>query len=707
MKLMNERIIILLLEMVMIIGIMPMTVFATEGTKVTETTELFSVHMELAGVSFDVGLSERPENTRYFAACGDSITHANHALVEDINTDDPYYPIDGYSGTKYARKNYAYYIAARNNMQWANYGYGGTTLHHCYPKGYGGTSMRTFPFVDERITQLKEGIEWDYISIFFGYNDTVYGPVQQRDFWLTETYGEELGYPINDSQIGTEGFANAEQKAACDAATGSVGGIEYIDNTEYFFAKFVGTVDDTETTTFLGAYNYALDYLSKKYPDAKIMIVNPYVSGTNNTRKILRDGVNAIAEKWSVSCMDFSDLPYWFYGVDQKRVEFPNPHREDGRWYAANGKANYAGTVEGYNRARFTTDGTHPSNLGYQTISKPMERVLISSDKTVNVLQGKPFEAELILDDVYTDMDVSITMGGTDITDQCYANGKIRIESVTGDVIIRANGNITYTDSHIYSPEITPPTCTEQGYTTYTCTCGDSYMDNYVGALDHNYGEWYEVTPATCTEDGLERRGCKRCNAFETNVISKRGHSYSSVTIAPTCTEQGYTTYTCDCGDSYVDNYVDAFGHTRDKEVVENYVEPTCTADGSYDSVLYCSVCSAELDRKTVVVEASGHSYENWVQVIVPKCEIDGVERRDCADCEKYETRDIAAPGHEWTEEQNSKVCESCGEMIKLEIDHSKCGAGLFETIVRLIINFFRILFGLPEICFCGEELSQ
>ncbi len=37
-------------------------------------------------------------------------------------------------------------------------------------------------------------------------------------------------------------------------------------------------------------------------------------------------------------------------------------------------------------------------------------------------------------------------------------------------------------------------------------------------------------------------------------------HAYSSVIIAPTCTEQGYATYTCDCGDSYVE-YADAIGH--------------------------------------------------------------------------------------------------------------------------------------------------
>lgn len=37
---------------------------------------------------------------------------------------------------------------------------------------------------------------------------------------------------------------------------------------------------------------------------------------------------------------------------------------------------------------------------------------------------------------------------------------------------------------HSYTAKVTPPTCTEQGYTTYTCTgCGYSYKDNFVAAL--------------------------------------------------------------------------------------------------------------------------------------------------------------------------------------------------------------------------------
>lgn len=41
----------------------------------------------------------------------------------------------------------------------------------------------------------------------------------------------------------------------------------------------------------------------------------------------------------------------------------------------------------------------------------------------------------------------------------------------------------------------------------------------------------------------------------------KHQHSYNFIITDSTCTDKGYTTYACECGDSYVDNYVNAKGH--------------------------------------------------------------------------------------------------------------------------------------------------
>ena len=55
------------------------------------------------------------------------------------------------------------------------------------------------------------------------------------------------------------------------------------------------------------------------------------------------------------------------------------------------------------------------------------------------------------------------------------------------------------------------------------------------------------------------------------SYTSEHKHSYNKVVTEPTCTEQGYTTYICDCNESYIDDYKDAKGH-----VYVNYVCTVC-----------------------------------------------------------------------------------------------------------------------------------
>ena len=77
---------------------------------------------------------------------------------------------------------------------------------------------------------------------------------------------------------------------------------------------------------------------------------------------------------------------------------------------------------------------------------------------------------------------------------------------------------------HSYSKVVTDPTCTEQGYTTYTCDCDDSYVDNYVDAMGHNFGEWLTVKEPTTVEEGLEERTCA-CGETESNTLPKIAYS--------------------------------------------------------------------------------------------------------------------------------------------------------------------------------------
>jgi hypothetical protein len=99
--------------------------------------------------------------------------------------------------------------------------------------------------------------------------------------------------------------------------------------------------------------------------------------------------------------------------------------------------------------------------------------------------------------------------------------------------------------THDYEAVVTAPTCTEGGFTTYTCAvCGDAYVGDKTAALGHSNTE--VVTAPTCTEAGYTTYTCTVCGHSSVgNSVAALGHSYTSVE------SNGYMVYTCRCGDSY------------------------------------------------------------------------------------------------------------------------------------------------------------
>ena len=72
---------------------------------------------------------------------------------------------------------------------------------------------------------------------------------------------------------------------------------------------------------------------------------------------------------------------------------------------------------------------------------------------------------------------------------------------------------------HNYKDVVTPPTCTDKGYTTHTCACGDSYVDTYVDALGHAWDNGKVTKEPTATETGIRTYACTRCNETKTESI--------------------------------------------------------------------------------------------------------------------------------------------------------------------------------------------
>lgn len=79
-----------------------------------------------------------------------------------------------------------------------------------------------------------------------------------------------------------------------------------------------------------------------------------------------------------------------------------------------------------------------------------------------------------------------------------------------------------------------------------------SYEYKYVDADGcNNAYEYYECTTCGDIKDKKE-------------IVASAKHAYETVITNPTCIKQGFTTYTCKCGDSYINNYVPVVDHKDD-----------------------------------------------------------------------------------------------------------------------------------------------
>lgn len=82
--------------------------------------------------------------------------------------------------------------------------------------------------------------------------------------------------------------------------------------------------------------------------------------------------------------------------------------------------------------------------------------------------------------------------------------------------------------SHSYSSKTVKATCTSDGYTVHTCSCGASYTDNYTSATGHRWSEWKTVKKATTSSEGRKQRTCSSCGKTESKTIAKvKGSSTS------------------------------------------------------------------------------------------------------------------------------------------------------------------------------------
>ncbi|MBO4854398.1 MAG: CAP domain-containing protein [Oscillospiraceae bacterium] len=117
--------------------------------------------------------------------------------------------------------------------------------------------------------------------------------------------------------------------------------------------------------------------------------------------------------------------------------------------------------------------------------------------------------------------------------------------------------------------------------------------------------------------------------------VTNHTHSYVSETVAPTCTEKGYTKLTCKCGDVKKENYTEALGHSYGDFITID--EANCSKTGVQERK--CSRCG-KTERKDIA--KTEHTFSEWRVTKQPTTTAEGERARTCSYCGYSEKQSVA-----------------------------------------------------------------
>ena len=208
----------------------------------------------------------------------------------------------------------------------------------------------------------------------------------------------------------------------------------------------------------------------------------------------------------------------------------PPEGKEFAGWLAANGNVYPAGDI-----AFSTTDIV----LKATWKDKEAAEVTISFDPnggtgTMQPMKVKSGENFTLPECTFTPPEGKEFAGWLAANGNVYPAGDIAFS--TTDIVLKATWKDKEGETphkHSYKDVVTAPTCTEKGYTTHTCACGDSYVDTYVDALGHAWDSGKVTKQPTATEDGVKTYTCTRCGETKTETISATGCPSAGFTDVP------------------------------------------------------------------------------------------------------------------------------------------------------------------------------
>ena len=241
-------------------------------------------------------------------------------------------------------------------------------------------------------------------------------------------------------------------------------------------------------------------------------------------------------------------------------------------------------------------------------------------------------------------------------------NGRTHTRRCTGE-----DCNEEQTEDHNWDDgvETDPPSCTETGVKTFTCSECKATKTEDIPALSHDFGEWKHL------DDDSHVRDCKR-NCGVTQEIE--GHEWG----APTPDDDTNHKTTCDI----------CKGELTEKHTWGDW---EINQQGDLNTHIHFCICG--------VSEPAPHNFDDGVVTEPATHTSEGVMTYTCEDCRYFYTEDIPeSADHEWSDwytnqngthsrscacnEVDTKDCEWDDGVVDVPPTHTKPGTMLYTCTV-------------------------
>ena len=224
-----------------------------------------------------------------------------------------------------------------------------------------------------------------------------------------------------------------------------------------------------------------------------------------------------------------------------------------------------------------------------------------------------------------------------------------------------------------------------EGYTTYTCSCGDSYVSDIVDLLGHTFSEWKIIGAATTPETETAERVCSICNTRETKTLAHNHNYTSTITLTALCNREGVKKYSCaSCGNTYTEAIPKLSpdgSHTYNEGQIIS--SPTCASNGK----MKYTCIHGDMYYYETIPATGKHDYSKVEVISKVRCDSDGFQKVRCANCYDWYQERIPALGHDY----DSGVVTAEAHCLwegEITFTCSRCSSTYTESIPKLTHDY-------------------